>query len=188
MFRQYEINCHENIFYQLKEQINFENITKGRIGANIVNLQNNLIPIVRTTTKYLNPSQCFTNLHFELIEKIKNILNISQLQFNNALIEIYTNDYKTMKFHSDQALDLVNNSYICIYSCYSNSLKHDLRKLIIKNKLSNEINEVNLFHNSIVIFSTIDNSNNLHKIILNNNIQFIPKTRKNCTKKCNLIL
>ena len=188
MFRQYEINCHENIFYQLKEQINFENITKGRIGSTIVNLKNNLIPIVRTTTKYQNPSQCFTNLHFELIEKIKNILNISQLQFNNALIEIYTNDYKTMKFHSDQALDLVNNSYICIYSCYSNSLKHDLRKLIIKNKLSNEINEVNLFHNSIVIFSTIDNSNNLHKIILNNNIQFIPKTRKNCTKKCNLIL
>jgi hypothetical protein len=172
MFNQYKIECSKNIFFQLKEQINFENITTGRIGGNILNIQNNLIPIVRTTTKYKNPAHCFTNLHFELINKIKDISNISHLTFNNALIEIYTNEYKTMKFHSDQALDLKNNSYICIYSCYSNPLNHDLRKLIIKNKLSNEIKEINLFNNSITIFSTTDNSENLHKIILDTNICF----------------
>ena len=40
----------------------------------------------------------------------------------------------TMKYHSDQALDLADNSYICIFSCYDNPI--NLRTLRIKNKLT----------------------------------------------------
>jgi hypothetical protein len=88
------------------------------------------------------------------------------VEFNNAMIEIYNCDYKTMKYHSDQSLDLETDSFICLFSCYSNSQTTNLRKLKIKEKGSEIENEIILKHNSIVMFSTNTNKKYVHKIVL----------------------
>lgn len=169
MFYQYILDYPDDIFNQLVKSIEFENITKGRKAANIIKYQDNLIPLVRTTTKYNKPVQQFLPIHQDLIKKIKNISDIPYIDFNNGLVEIYTNEYRTMGYHSDQALDLELNSFICIYSCYTNPSKYDCRSLVVKNKLSGIITNINLIHNSVVVFSTQTNSQHLHKIILETN-------------------
>lgn len=63
-----------------------------------------------------------------------------------------------MKFHSDQSLDLVSDSYICLFSCYCDCNSENIRKL--------QISEILLENNSIVLFSTSTNNTHLHKIIL----------------------
>lgn len=70
-----------------------------------------------------------------------------------------------MGFHSDQALDLEDNSYIAIYSCYENTQNIKPRKLIIKNKITNELSEINMDHNSVILFDLETNKKHLHKII-----------------------
>lgn len=114
--------------------------------------RNELIPIVRTTSPYTSPAQSFKEIHCEIINKIKEI--IPNIELNNAMIEIYNCEYKTMKYHSDQSLDLAEDSYICIFSCYSNPESKSLRKLKIKEKGSDVESEIILKHNSVVIFST----------------------------------
>jgi hypothetical protein len=171
MFSKYQLEFDNNLFDELSETTKFENITNGRNGAILVN-NNNIIPIVRTTTKYNNPAQLFMPIHYNIINKIQTATNID-INFNNALIEIYNNDYKSMGEHSDQALDLANNlsndSYICLFTCYNNPLATNIRTLKTKNKLTNELLNFELNHNSIVLFSLQTNSNHLHKIILDNN-------------------
>ena len=134
MFHKYQLDLIDNLFNELSKTTNFENITNGRDGAVLVN-NNNIIPLVRTTTKYNNPAQLFSQIHYDIIDKIKKITTINNLEFNNALIEIYNNDYKSMGEHSDQALDLADNSYICLFSCYNNPLAKNIRTLKIKNKV-----------------------------------------------------
>jgi len=159
---------YENNMFPLLSTINFENITKGRKGAVLINAQNNLIPLVRTTSKYINSPQQFNQIHLDIINKIKEMTNIDNLCFNNALIEMYDNSYCTMGFHSDQALDLANDSYIAIYSCYKNINTVNHRKLIVKNKTTNKISEIIMDHNSVILFDLTSNQQHLHKIILNN--------------------
>jgi hypothetical protein len=149
-----------NIYYEFKKNIKFENVAKGRDGAILVN-NINMIPLVRTTTKYNNPVQSFNEIHYKLMDRIKE-LDKSYI-FNNALIEIYDMNYKTMGFHSDQDLDLQEDSYICIFSCYDKDNKN--RFLNIKNKITNEKQEIVLENNSLVIFSTNTNKKNLHQIV-----------------------
>lgn len=168
MFTKIILDYEDNLFHNLQETINFENITKGRKGCVLVNNENDLIPIVRTTTKYTNPAQKFTPIYHNLITKIKETININELQFNNALVEIYDNSYCKMGFHSDQSLDLEDKSYIAIYSCYENP--SHCRKLIVKNKITNDIFEILMTHNSVIIFNLETNKQHLHKIILDNNI------------------
>ena len=50
------------------------------------------------------------------------------------MIEIYDSKYCKMGFHTDQSLDLQENSYIGIFSCYNDPTTKDLRKLKVKNK------------------------------------------------------
>jgi hypothetical protein len=199
MFRKFHIDTHTqiNLFDDLSKSCEFENITKGRLGGNLACIKDdNLIPIVRTTTVYVKPVQKFLPIHLELIEKIKtsckaNGFESKELEFNNGLIEIYDNQYTKMGFHSDQSLDLKPGSFICIYSCYSDSnpKSHQLRKLIIKKKLAEtnaepesnpesnpesklnqdkhfDYHEIILTPNSVVIFDTDTNQKYLHKIIL----------------------
>lgn len=98
-------------------------------------------------------------------------MNIKNIGFNNALIEIYDSNYCKMGFHTDQSLDLEENSCICLFSCYKNVPNNigDVRKLEIKNKITNKYSKVLLEHNSAILFSTSNNHNHLHKIILNSN-------------------
>jgi hypothetical protein len=165
MFTKIHLNYETNLFDQLSA-IQFENIIPGRQGAILANLQDDKIPIVRSTTSYNNPTQSFLPIHHTIIEDIKSNSQIKDL--NNAQIEIYDSQYRKMKFHTDQSLDLADNSYICIYSCYDKP-KYDVRKLIIKEKQTSKQTEMTLDHNSVIIFSTETNKKHLHKIILQNN-------------------
>lgn len=169
MFQYYELKFDKNLFNELSNKT-FENITNGRIGANLIKVSNNLFPIVRTTTKYSQPLQYFDNIHYNIIDKIKDICKINNLEFNNAMIEIYNSNYKTMKYHSDQALDLHDNSYICIFSCYNNEHTNEIRTLLVKEKNTDNVIKYKLHHNSIILFSVNDNSKYNHKIILESDL------------------
>src|SRR5579883_1763670 len=166
MFTQFNLNFNNNLFEELSKSIEFEEITNGRMGANLILLkENKLIPLVRTTTAYQKPFQKFLPIHLDIIDKINKISNLD-IKLNNALIEIYDSRYTNMGFHSDQSLDLESNSYICIFSCYSNPKSKLIRKLIVKNKESGLVTEYVLNHNSVIIFSIETNQKYLHKIVL----------------------
>lgn len=175
VFEKKILKINENMFNKISNNYIFENITNGRLGTTIVDInglntqidKNNIYPIVRTTTIYNKPFQTFNNDIYNIIKLIKQEYDIS---LNNALLEIYDNNYRKMKYHSDQLLDIKEDSYICIYSCYNKNVSDEnKRKLITKNKKTNEINEIILDNNSIVIFDTNTNKEYLHKIILNGN-------------------
>jgi hypothetical protein len=165
-----ETNSNKINFNDLVEGINFEFITKGREGANLFYSNSEQIPLVRTTSIYSNPIQKFNSFHLEIINKIKSEaktqFNLDIPELNNSLVEIYNDEYKTMGLHSDHSLDLELNSFICIYSFYSNPESKSMRKLEIINKKNKEKKSIYLAHNSVVIFDTKTNQSNLHKIIL----------------------
>ena len=154
----------DNLFESLIKISNLENITKGRDGGVIVKPIKNLFPIVRTTTKYNNPATLFQKIHYNIIDEINKQTN-KKLEFNNALVEVYNNQYKNMGFHTDQMLDIEDN--ICLFSCYNDAIT--TRKLVIRNKESKKEFEIELHNNSIVLFSTEFNKNHVHKIVPINN-------------------
>jgi hypothetical protein len=101
------------------------------------------------------------------LEQIKIAFPETLLDFNNASLEIYDAQYTSMKYHSDQALDLNPNSYIALFSCYEGGDvdTQQARKLRIQNKKTLIETELVLDHNSVVLFSVNTNKENLHKII-----------------------
>jgi hypothetical protein len=109
--------------------------------------------------------QKFLPVHYNIIDDVKKKVG-NNLEFNNAMVEIYDSSYRDMKFHSDQALDLVEDSYIGIFSCYENNDK-ELRKLKICEKFSEKSYVVTLENNSLILFSVKTNQKHLHKIFLN---------------------
>lgn len=169
MFTRFILDFKTNQFEELSKSTRLENITAGRQGAILVDCKDNLVPLVRTTTIYNKPAQKFLPIHYHIIENIKNTSKYQDLEFNNALIEIYNSDYRKMGYHSDQALDLANNSYICLFSCYDNPFTTAKRKLVIREKETVNCSEIILTHNSIVLFSVSTNSKWLHKIVLDDN-------------------
>lgn len=164
MFLQSTLTFDQNIFDNLAKSANFEHISKGRYGAVLVDSIDNQIPIVRTTTLYQNRATNFLPIHYQIMDQIKSKFHDLHLQFNNALIEIYDDNYRTMGSHSDQALDLADDSYICLFSCYDQPTT--LRTLNVNNKLSKTTTNVSLGNYSVVVFSTLANREHLHKIIL----------------------
>lgn len=178
-FKKYMIFDTSFDFEKLSGAINFEDITNGRKAAIFTDINNDTLPIIRTTTIYKNPSYAFSPIHYSIIDKIKETTGL-HLNFNNAMAEIYNFKYYKMGYHSDQSLDLDENSYICLFSCYSDPTTKDIRKLRIKNKNNtSDISDVLLEHNSCVLFSYKTNRNYLHKIILENgtsNVQWFGLT------------
>jgi len=154
-----------NPFNTLCASADFEPITLGRKGANLVDMKDNIIPLVRTTTRYQKPNQKMLPIHHNLLKQIQNITEKKDILLNNALIEMYDNTYYNMGYHSDQALDLDDSSFICLFSCYNNPSTKHIRKLRIKEKATGESFDIVLDHNSIVIFSVDTNSKYWHKII-----------------------
>lgn len=124
------------------------------------------VPVVRTTTRYGNPAQRFRTVHERLAQQIQERAGIP-VAFNNALIECYTNTYKKMGSHSDQALDLADGSFISVFSCYRHPEEGPPRKLIVASKKDDaEEVEIPLAHNSVVAFSVDANRRLKHKIVL----------------------
>lgn len=166
MFSKFILNFDTNLFDELSTSTKFENIVNGRLGANLVDYKDGLVPLVRTTTNYSEPNQNFLPIHHAIMESIKSTTEYEGLEFNNAMIEVYSSEYRNMKFHSDQSLDLADDSYICIFSCYSDPLSTDVRKLKIKKKETDECSEFLMDHNSIILFPVSINQKYLHRIIL----------------------
>lgn len=164
-FIKFNLDLEFDSFDELSQNTKFNPVTKGRTGAIIVDINDNLVPLVRTTTCYDTPSQKFKFVHYKLIDKIKE--KFPETEFNHAHVEIYNSKYKSMRAHSDQSLDLKDNSYICVFSCYDRNT--DLRKLLIENKQTREISTITLENNSCVLFSLDVNSQYTHKIILEKN-------------------
>ncbi|WP_233571028.1 alpha-ketoglutarate-dependent dioxygenase AlkB [Nocardiopsis sp. Huas11] len=124
------------------------------------------VPLVRTTSRYGDPAQRFRPVHERLARRIQERASIP-VGFNNALIEHYTNAYRTMGGHSDQALDLADESFIAVFSCYQHPEASPKRKLIFAPKGSDDERfEIPLDHNSVVAFSVDSNRRLKHRIVL----------------------
>lgn len=172
-FYKITIDLDHNLFNEFSNSVSLEITGKGRLGNHLVWEEKRGVPLVRTTTNYNIPAHLFSSKHKVLINKIKNSVekdkHFQSLNFNNALIEIYDQNYKKMKYHSDQCIDIEKNSYIALFSCYEKPEKlteQSTRKLKVKNKDTDEESEFILTHNSVILFSTYTNSKYLHKIVL----------------------
>ncbi|REC61645.1 hypothetical protein DRF65_14430 [Chryseobacterium pennae] len=165
----------QNLFNELIHSADFETTGKGRLGNHLVDVQDENIPVVRTTTRFTTPAVTFSPLHHRLVAEINDTLLANHIEipvqsFNNALIEVYDSSYSKMGFHSDQALDLEENSFIALFTSYErpDELKEShLRKLVIKDKITEEESEIILHHHSVVLFAIETNKRFQHKIILN---------------------
>ncbi|MFH9728686.1 hypothetical protein ACH4M4_37980 [Streptomyces sp. NPDC017254] len=157
----------ENLFEELSASARLEDVGKGRRGAVLTRVDEaGGVPLVRTTSQYSSPTQRFRAVHEWLAQQIQERASLS-VGFNNALIESYTNAYRTMGGHSDQALDLADESFIAVFSCYQHPEASPPRKLIFESKGSeDERFEISLTHNSIVAFSVESNRRLKHKIVL----------------------
>lgn len=157
---------------------------KGREGAVLVRPDHARgTPIVRTTTRYDRPAQCFRPVHHQLVGAVSAVaagFKTMRLDFNNALIECYSNAYTKMGFHSDQALDLADGTYIVVASFYERHGPEEMampppRKLVVEAKGNGQPAtstahpsrfEVPLAHNSVVMWSLETNRCFRHKIVL----------------------
>lgn len=137
-----------------------EGVTRGRVGGVIVDMaKDHSVPLVRTTTRYENPPRIFQPIHHDLVKQIG-------LSFNNGLVEIYTDEYKTMGYHSDQAQDLAEDSYIAVLSIYKEPEKGGIRQLQIKRKSDGFQDTISMGHGSVIVFDLATNSQWNHKIVL----------------------
>ena len=167
-----QLNNYGNLFNDLYYSVSFENVMNGRQGAKLVDSINGYYSLVRTATEYTRPSQLFPCLYRDLMDDIittiKQQTDISNIRFNNALVEVYDTNYKNMQYHSGPSVDL-QNSYICIFSCYPKNNKIE-RQLLIRNKQDqDDIQVIKLENNSCILFSTEFNKLYQHKIIYPSN-------------------
>ncbi|MGW7348482.1 hypothetical protein [Streptomyces sp. NPDC054854] len=156
-----------NLFAELSASAHMEDAGKGRRGAVLTRIDDaGDVPLVRTTTRYGSPARCFRAVHERLARTIQERAGLS-VGFNNALIESYTNAYRTMGSHSDQALDLADGSFVAVFSCYQHPEAGPPRKLIFESKGSGgEKFEIPLTHNGVVAFSVDSNRLLKHRIVL----------------------
>ncbi|MEU9087863.1 alpha-ketoglutarate-dependent dioxygenase AlkB [Streptomyces sp. NPDC048357] len=157
-----------DLFAELSASACLEDVGKGRQGAVLTRVDEaeGAVPLVRTTTQYSGPAQRFRAVHERLAQQIQEHAAIP-VGFNNALIESYTNAYRTMGSHCDQALDLADESFIAVFSCYRSPEAGPPRKLVCESKGSGaDTFEIPLAHNSVVVFSVASNRRFKHKIVL----------------------
>ncbi|MFI8277758.1 alpha-ketoglutarate-dependent dioxygenase AlkB [Streptomyces sp. NPDC085929] len=165
--RSYALPADADPFAELSASARLEDVGKGRRGATLARVDGTgAVPLVRTTTRYGSPTQAFRAVHERLARQVQERAALP-VGFNNALIESYTNAYRTMGSHSDQALDLAEGSYIAVFSCYRRPEAGPPRKLVFESKESSgESFEVPLAHNGVVVFSVVVNRRLRHKIVL----------------------
>ncbi|MCX5205398.1 hypothetical protein OG897_28555 [Streptomyces sp. NBC_00237] len=156
-----------NLFPELSASARWEDVGKGRRGATLTRSDEaGGVPLVRTTTRYGDPAQRFRAVHERLARQIQERTAVSA-DFNNALIETYTQAYTTMGSHSDQALDLADESSIAVFSCYEHPEASPPRKLVFESKEpGGERWEIPLAHHGAVVFSVASNRRLRHKIVL----------------------
>ncbi|GAA2060967.1 hypothetical protein GCM10009801_02960 [Streptomyces albiaxialis] len=155
-----------NLFTELSASVRWEDVGKGRRGAVLTRPdETGGVPLVRTTTRYGSPARRFRAAHERLAREVRERAGLAA-DFNNALVETYTNAYRTMGAHSDQALDLADDSYIAVFSCYRYPEAGPLRRLIFETKEpGGERFEIPLAHHGVVAFSVATNRRLRHKIV-----------------------
>jgi hypothetical protein len=163
-FRSWRLATPAPSFEELLASVRFDDVTKGRRGAVLVDADASGVPIVRTTTQYAAAAQPFKPIHARLGEAIRESGHLPQ-PFNNALVEHYTSAYAKMKRHSDQAQDLADGSWIAVYSCYREP-ERPSRQLMVHPKESGAAFELPLEHGSVVVFSLDSNRRFTHAIAL----------------------
>ncbi|MEU3019402.1 alpha-ketoglutarate-dependent dioxygenase AlkB [Nocardiopsis sp. NPDC007018] len=156
-----------NPFEELSASVHWEDVGKGRRGAVLTRVDDvGDVPVVRTTTRYGNPARRFRAVHERLARRIQEHAGIP-VAFNNALVECYSNSYKKMGSHSDQAIDLADESFIAVFSCYRHPDEGPSRKLIVASKEEDaQKYEIPLAHNGVVAFSVAANRRLKHRIVL----------------------
>jgi len=167
-FRSLAVHTEDNLFEELYSSVHWQDVGKGRQGNVLVKPDAARgVPIVRTTTKYDAPAQCFKPVHSRLAEQIQKRAWLPA-SLNNGLIENYTNAYTTMGFHSDQDLDLEEGTHIAVFSCYRHrEAARNLRKLVVESKEPGGSKfEIPLTNNSVVVWSLETNQRFKHKIVL----------------------
>lgn len=167
MFRTYAIPTRDDVFAELSASARLEELGKGRRGAVLVVTDGQRgTPIVRTTTAYTLPAQCFRPIHTTLAQQIHAGASLA-IPFNNALLEIYTRAYPTMGAHSDQALDLDDAGVFALFSCYERPAAGPSRRLMVESKEPGEPSFViPLLHGHVVVFSADTNRRFRHRIVL----------------------
>ena len=165
-FRTYTISTRGDLFAELSASARLEDLGKGRRGAVLVVSDGPRgVPIVRTTTAYTLPTQCFGPLHAALSRQIHACASLA-LPFNNALLEVYTGAYTTMGAHSDQALDLDDAGEIAVFSCYEHPEVEPSRRLIVESKEPGGPSFVlPLLHGRVVVFSADTTRRVRHRIV-----------------------
>ncbi|MFE6225530.1 hypothetical protein [Streptomyces sp. NPDC057854] len=157
-------------FAELSAATRLESVGKGRTGAVLCDVDaSGGVPLVRTTTRYAEPAQRFRPVHTRLARDVQRHAGLP-VGFDNALVECYTNAYKKMGSHSDQALDLRDDGYIAVYSCYEHPEAAPQRKLVFTVKDGQEEGEedpyeIPLTHHSVVAFSVAANRRLKHRIV-----------------------
>jgi hypothetical protein len=167
MFRTYAVPTRGDLFAELSASARLEELGKGRRGAVLVVTDGPRgVPIVRTTTAYTLPAQCFRPIHTALARQIRACASLA-LPFNNALLELYTRAYTTMGAHSDQALDLDDAGEIALFSCYEHPEAGPARRLMVESKEPGGASFViPLLHGRVVVFSADTNRRFRHRIVL----------------------
>lgn len=141
-------------FEDLLSAARLEDLGKGRRGAVLV-ADGDGVPIVRTTTRYRLPAQRLRDVHRRLGG-----------DFNNALFEHYTPAYRTMKRHSDQALDLAESSEIAVCSWYREPARPSRRLVVTPKEPGTAPFDIVLEHGGVVTFSLETNRRFTHAIVL----------------------
>ena len=150
-----------SMFEVLAEEFRFslEPVTKGRKGCTATTIEEIdgsdpyvKAALVRSTTRYQGPAIRFTPGLNRIIEELERLAGLP-FRFNNALVEEYTEQYKSMKFHSDQDVDLQDGTFIALFSCYRDPIgKPPTRYLEVKHKETQAMFTVPLEHHSVVVF------------------------------------
>ncbi|MFF6872772.1 hypothetical protein ACIQD1_27540 [Streptomyces sp. NPDC093088] len=164
--RSYALPAEGNLFAELSASTRLEDLGKGRRGGVIARVdETGGVPLVRTTTRYGSPAQRFREVHERLARRVRERADLP-VGFNNALVESYTHAYKTMGAHSDQALDLADDSFIAVFSCYRDPGAGPSRKLVFETKEpGGEKFEIPLAHHGVVAFSVATNRRLKHRIV-----------------------
>ncbi|MFG3256174.1 hypothetical protein [Streptomyces sp. NPDC048172] len=175
-FVSYALPAEENLFTELSASVRWEDLGKGRRGAVLTRSEESGgVPLVRTTTRYEIPAQGFRAVHERLAGRIQERAALP-VGLDNALIESYTNAYAKMGSHSDQALDLADDSFIAVFSCYEHpEAGSPPRKLVVESKedgaaSAGERCEIPLVHHGVVAFSVEANRRFKHKIVLDRSV------------------
>lgn len=159
-------------FRTLSAGVALETLGPGRWGAHLTRRADGAFPLVRTTTRFTAPAEPFLAAHVDAADRIASAMNddaraLGAATFNHALLEVYDDRYTTMGYHSDQALDLSEDSWIALLSCYDRPMPPSgpgIRVLWVKSKTDDERFSIPLSPGSVVVFSTRTNARYTHKI------------------------